>query len=63
MFEYCDIKIWLFIPCEKEMNVKCCVLKLKYQNPTLTVITPCLNTKQVILAWSGAHMIDDIAFD
>ena len=30
MFEYCDIQIWLFIPCEKEMNVKCCLLKLKY---------------------------------
>ena len=42
------------------MNVKCWLLKLKY--PTLTFITPCLNTEQVILAWSGAHMIDDIAF-
>ena len=31
MFKYCDIKNWLFIPCEKEMNVKCCLLKLKYQ--------------------------------
>ena len=31
MFEYCDIKSWLFIPCEKEMHVKCCQLKLKYQ--------------------------------
>ena len=33
---------------------------IKY--PTLTFITPCLNVKQEILAWSGAHVIDDIAF-
>ena len=63
MFEYCDIKIWLFIPCEKEMNVKCCLLNLNIKYPTLTFITPCLNIKQVILTWSGAHMIDDVALN
>ena len=45
------------------MNVKCCLLKLKYQLFHLTFITPCLNIEQVILAWSGAHMNDDIAFN
>ena len=39
------------------MNIKWCLLKL-----TLTFITPCLNIEKVILARSGAHMIDDIAF-
>ena len=43
------------------------MLSVVYKNenikhPTLTFITPCLNIEQVILAWSGAHMIDDIAF-
>ena len=28
---------------------------------TLTFIKQCLNIKQVILAWSGAHKIDDVA--
>ena len=41
--------------CEKDMNVKCCLLKLKYQISHSDL-------KQIILAWSGAHMIDDIDF-
>ena len=44
------------------MNVKCCLLKLNIKYPILTLIIPCLNIKQVIVAWSGAHMIVDIAF-
>ena len=28
IFEYRDIKILLFIPCEKEMNIKCCLIKI-----------------------------------
>ena len=44
------------------MNIKCCLLKLKYQISHSDLHKPCLNIEQVILAWSGAHMIDDIAF-
>ena len=44
------------------MNVKCCLLKLKYQMSHSDLITPFLNIEKVILARSGAHMIDDIAF-
>ena len=62
IFEYCDIKIGLFIPCEKEINVKCCLLKLKYQMTHSGLHKSCLNIEKVILARSGAHMIDDIAF-
>ena len=43
------------------MNVKCCLLKLKYQISHSDLRNTILNIKQVILAWSGAHMIDDIA--
>ena len=35
--------------------------KLNNKYPTLTFITLCSNIKQVIPAWSGAHMIDDVA--
>ena len=42
------------------MNVKCCLLKLKYQISHADLHNTMF--KQVILAWSGAHMIDDIAF-
>ena len=44
------------------MNVKCCILKLKYQMTHSDLHNTMFKHWKVILARSGAHMIDDIAF-